>query len=142
VSIVFDRRQASTAARSIDDRHQIARHAGTGCRSSLFDLAQARRDAGDAALVVAEPMPQALGEGTVALLEDDAGRERMRNYGREHARSEFQWEIEKRSLLAAYARLAQRRARAHARKAGTPADTDAPESGSNQRPCGGAGELL
>jgi glycosyltransferase involved in cell wall biosynthesis len=70
----------------------------------LFDLAQARRDAGDAALVVAKPTPQALGEGIVALLEDEAARERMRSYGRERAH-EFQWEVEKRSLLAAYARL-------------------------------------
>ena len=85
----------------------------------LFDLAQARRDAGDAALVVAEPKPpQALGEGIVALLEDEAARERMRSYGRERARGEFQWEVAKRSLLAAYATLAPRRTRAHARRAG------------------------
>jgi hypothetical protein len=32
----------------------------------LFELAQARRGAGDADLVVAEPTPQALGEGIVA----------------------------------------------------------------------------
>ncbi|MFL5237231.1 MAG: glycosyltransferase family 4 protein [Rhizomicrobium sp.] len=92
----------------------------------LFDLAQARGDAGDAGLVVAEPTPRALGEGIVALLEDEAGRERMRNYGRERAYGEFQWEVEKRSLLAAYARLVPRRARAHASKAGTPANTNAP----------------
>ncbi|MBV9241127.1 MAG: glycosyltransferase family 4 protein, partial [Acidobacteria bacterium] len=67
----------------------------------LFDLPQARRDAGDAALVVAKPTPQALGEGIAALLGDEAGRERMRNYGRERAYGEFQWEVEKRSLLTA-----------------------------------------
>jgi len=89
----------------------------------MFDLAQARRDAGDAALVVAEPTPQALGDGIVALLEDEAGRERMRDYGSERAYREFHWEVEKRSLLAAYATLRPRRARAHARKAGTAADT-------------------
>ena len=87
----------------------------------LFDLAQARDDAGDAGLVVAEPTPRALGEGIVALLEDEAGRERMRKYGRERAYGAFQWELEKRSLLAAYATLAPRRARA-----GTPADADLP----------------
>jgi glycosyltransferase involved in cell wall biosynthesis len=76
-----------------------------------FDLAQARLDAGDAGLAVTEPTPQALGEGIVALLEDEAARERMRSYGRERARSEFQWEVEKRSLLAAYASLAPRDAR-------------------------------
>jgi glycosyltransferase involved in cell wall biosynthesis len=77
----------------------------------LFDLAQAKLDAGAAARVVAEPTPQALGEGIVALLEDEAARERMRSYGRERARGEFQWEVEKRSLLAAYASLAPRHAR-------------------------------
>ncbi|WP_369721965.1 glycosyltransferase family 4 protein [Bradyrhizobium sp. LLZ17] len=87
----------------------------------LFDLPQARRDAGDAAVVVGKPTAQALGEGIVALLEDEAGRERMRNYGRERAYGEFQWEIEKRSLLAAYATLVPRRAR----NAGSAADTDA-----------------
>ena len=90
----------------------------------LFDLAQARRDASGAALIVAEPTPQALGEAIVALLEDKAGRERMRNHGRERANSFFQWEVEKRSLLAAYATLAPRRERGHV-KAGTAADTDA-----------------
>ncbi|MBV8963397.1 MAG: hypothetical protein JOY97_09930 [Hyphomicrobiales bacterium] len=75
---------------------------------------------------MAEPTPQALGEGIAALLGDEAGRERMRHYGRERAYDEFQWEVEKRSLLTAYATLAPRRAHAHARKAGIPADTDAP----------------
>ena len=92
----------------------------------LFDLAQARRDAGDAGLLVADPTPQAFGDGIVALLEDEAGREHMRNYGRERAYGEFQWEVEKRSLLAAYATLMPRRALAYARKAGRPADADAP----------------
>jgi hypothetical protein len=47
----------------------------------------------------------------VALLEDEAARERMRSYGRERARDEFQWDVEKQSLLAAYASLAPRQAR-------------------------------
>ncbi|MGY3563504.1 glycosyltransferase involved in cell wall biosynthesis [Bradyrhizobium sp. USDA 4463] len=85
----------------------------------LFDLAQARSDAGDAGLVVAEPTPRALGEGIVALLEDEAGRERMGKYGRERAYGAFQWELEKRSLLAAYTALSPRRARA-----GAPADVN------------------
>jgi glycosyltransferase involved in cell wall biosynthesis len=87
----------------------------------LFDLAQARRDAGDAAVVAAESTPQALGEAIVALLEDEAARERMRSYGRERARGEFQWEVEKRSLLAAYASLTPRLDKA----ARTAAETDA-----------------
>jgi glycosyltransferase involved in cell wall biosynthesis len=70
-----------------------------------FDLMQAKSDAGPAALVVADPTPQALGEGIISLLEDGAARERMRNYGRKRAHR-FQWKVEKRSLLAAYRALA------------------------------------
>jgi glycosyltransferase involved in cell wall biosynthesis len=70
-----------------------------------FDLTQAKSEAGAAALVVADPTPQALGKGIVSLLEDGAARERMRNYGRERAHRDFRWEDEKRSLLAAYATL-------------------------------------
>jgi glycosyltransferase involved in cell wall biosynthesis len=70
-----------------------------------FDLRQAKSDAGAAALVVANPTPQALGDGIVSLLEDAAARERMQTYGRERAQREFQWDVEKRSLLAAYGTL-------------------------------------
>ncbi len=70
-----------------------------------FDLTQAKSEAGAAARVVADPTPQALGEAIVTLLEDGAARERMRHYGRERAHRDFQWEHEKRSLLAAYATL-------------------------------------
>jgi glycosyltransferase involved in cell wall biosynthesis len=76
----------------------------------LFDLAQARHDAGEAGLVVAEPTPQALGEAIMALLEDEAACERMRAFGRERAHDECQWDVEKQSLLAAYASLAPKRA--------------------------------
>jgi glycosyltransferase involved in cell wall biosynthesis len=70
-----------------------------------FDLKQARSDAGAAALVVAEATPQALGEGILSVLEDEAAREQMANYGRERARRAFHWGVEKKSLLAAYAAL-------------------------------------
>jgi glycosyltransferase involved in cell wall biosynthesis len=70
-----------------------------------FDLMQAKSDAGASALVVADPTPQALARGIVSLLEDGPARERMRVYGRERAHSCFQWELEERSLLAAYANL-------------------------------------
>ncbi|WGD54989.1 glycosyltransferase family 4 protein [Bradyrhizobium sp. CB1650] len=89
---------------------KVFEYMAVGLPFVLFDLPQARCDAGDAALVVPEPTPQALGEGIVALLENEAARERMRNYGMERARGELQWEVEKHSLLAAYARLAPRHA--------------------------------
>jgi glycosyltransferase involved in cell wall biosynthesis len=101
-----------------------------------FDLIQAKSDAGAAALVVANSTPQALGDGIVSLLENGAARERMRNYGRERAHREFQWEAEKRSLLAAYATLAPKRdddesesACEYAREAGTNAG---PRAGSQK----------
>src|SRR5262249_55804433 len=90
---------------------KIFEYMAIGLPFVLFDLPQAKRDAGDAALVVAEPTPQALGEGIVALVEDEATRERMRNCGRERACSEFRWEVEERSLLAAYATLGPRHGR-------------------------------
>jgi glycosyltransferase involved in cell wall biosynthesis len=74
-----------------------------------FDLTQVKADAGDAALLVADPTPQALGEKIISLLENPAARERMRNYGKERAHRHFQWEVEKSSLLAAYGMLASRR---------------------------------
>ena len=67
-----------------------------------FDLAQARREAGAAALVVDDATPEALAEAIIALLADEPARRRMRAYGREHAQREFQWESEKKSLLNAY----------------------------------------
>jgi len=129
IGVVPDPPNAASAKMSMI---KVYEYMAIGLPFVLFDLAQARRDAGDAALMVAEPTPQALGEGIVALLEDEAARERMRRYGRERAH-EFQWEVEKHSLLAAYASLAPRHARdnaarsarAYARKAGAPADTDA-----------------
>ena len=90
---------------------KVFEYMAVGLPFVLFDLAQARLDAGDAGLVAAQPTPQALGERIVALLEDEGARERMRSYGRERARSEFQWEVAKRSLLAAYASLVPRHPR-------------------------------
>ncbi len=76
----------------------------------LSDL-QAKLDARAAARVVAEPTPQVLGEGIVALLE---GRGRPRAYAELRPgarRRQISLGVEKRSLLAAYASLAPRRAR-------------------------------
>jgi glycosyltransferase involved in cell wall biosynthesis len=67
-----------------------------------FDLAQARSEAGVAALVVNDTTPEALAEAIIALLADEPARRRMSAYGRAHAPREFQWESEKKSLLNAY----------------------------------------
>jgi glycosyltransferase involved in cell wall biosynthesis len=67
-----------------------------------FNLMQCRREAGEAGLVVEEPTAAAMGKGIVALLGDEAGRARMSAYGRERAAREFQWDNEKKNLLAAY----------------------------------------
>jgi glycosyltransferase involved in cell wall biosynthesis len=67
-----------------------------------FDLAQARSEAGAAALVVDDATPEALAEAIIALLADEPARRRMSAYGRERNEREFQWESEKKSLLNAY----------------------------------------
>jgi glycosyltransferase involved in cell wall biosynthesis len=61
-----------------------------------FDLAQARSEAGAAALVFDDATPEALAEAIIALLADEPARPRN------GAQREFQWESEKKSLLNAY----------------------------------------
>ena len=70
-----------------------------------FDLVQSRSEAGEAALCVGEDTPEALAQGILTLLQDDAMRARMSAYGKKRAFKEFQWESEKKSLLAAYDQL-------------------------------------
>lgn len=67
-----------------------------------FDLSQAKSEAGKASLIVEEATPKGLAEGMIELVEDEARREMSRVYGMERAKREFQWEDEKKSLLAAY----------------------------------------
>jgi glycosyltransferase involved in cell wall biosynthesis len=67
-----------------------------------FDLAQCRREAGDAALMAESDSPESLAEAVLTLLADPERREKMSAYGRTRASREFQWDNEVNSLLAAY----------------------------------------
>lgn len=67
-----------------------------------FDLEQAGKEAGEAALVVKDVSPEALARGMIALIEDGEARQRMSAYGRARAMREFQWANEKSALLEAY----------------------------------------
>lgn len=67
-----------------------------------FDLPQARREAGEAAVVVKEATAERLGQAIVDLLADHEARKRMSALGKERAVREFQWANEKVSLVAAY----------------------------------------
>ncbi|MEM8796997.1 MAG: glycosyltransferase family 4 protein [Pseudomonadota bacterium] len=70
-----------------------------------FDLPQARSEARDAALVAPESTPQSLGDTMITLLDDETSRARMSAYGYERAHREFQWDIEKQTLVKAYHKL-------------------------------------
>ncbi len=67
-----------------------------------FDLKQARKEAGKAALVVTGNTAADLAAGIVGLLADKDRRTEMGTYGARHAQREFQWRNECRALLDAY----------------------------------------
>jgi glycosyltransferase involved in cell wall biosynthesis len=67
-----------------------------------FDLAQCRREAGEAALVAEPDTPESLAEAMLTLLADDERRLSMSAYGVARATREFRWENEVPSLIAAY----------------------------------------
>ena len=71
---------------------------------AMFDLTQARSEAQEAALVVAEHSAAALADGILALADDPARRAEMGRIGRAEAEKSFRWEIEVEALLAAHAR--------------------------------------
>jgi glycosyltransferase involved in cell wall biosynthesis len=70
-----------------------------------FNLRQATREAGSAALVVSEHSPRALADGIIALIDDPERRRRMGRSGRATAEREFQWPAEARQYLDAYDNL-------------------------------------
>lgn len=72
----------------------------------MYDLAQARSEARDAALVAEDCTPAAMADGLLALIDDEPRRKRMGAWGRETAQREFRWEKESASLRAAYEALA------------------------------------
>jgi glycosyltransferase involved in cell wall biosynthesis len=67
-----------------------------------FDLQQARREAGDAALVVSGHSPAALADGIIALADDPDRRRRMAESGHVIAGRDFQWPAEVVRYLAAF----------------------------------------
>lgn len=66
-----------------------------------FNLTQARREAGEAALVADIHSPSALADGIVALADDPGRRQQMANAGRSIARRQFSWAGEAKRYLAA-----------------------------------------
>lgn len=73
-----------------------------------FNLRQAIRDAGNAAIVVAEHSPQALADGILALVDDPQRCYEMASVGRAVAEREFQWTTEARRYLGAYRTMFRR----------------------------------
>jgi glycosyltransferase involved in cell wall biosynthesis len=67
-----------------------------------FDLAQARREAGEASLVAQEGEPASLADAIATLAADPDRRARMSAYGAAHAAEAFSWEGQEPELLAAY----------------------------------------
>jgi glycosyltransferase involved in cell wall biosynthesis len=72
----------------------------------MFDLAQARSEAREAALVVEDDTPERLADGILALADDPERRARMGAWGRAAAEREFLWSKETESLLRAYRAVA------------------------------------
>ncbi|MQW42750.1 glycosyltransferase family 4 protein [Sinorhizobium meliloti] len=70
-----------------------------------FNLRQATREAGNAALVVQEHSPRALTDGILALIDDPERRRHMALSGRAIAEREFRWPAEARRYLEVYRNL-------------------------------------
>ena len=70
-----------------------------------FNLRQATREAGNAALVLAEHSPRALADGILELIDDPERRKDMGLAGRAIAEREFQWPAEARQYVGAYQNL-------------------------------------
>lgn len=67
-----------------------------------FNLRQAAREAGEAALVLDDDTPEALAGGIVDLIDDPMRRKRMSLYGLSTAHREFRWSAAEANYLAAY----------------------------------------
>jgi glycosyltransferase involved in cell wall biosynthesis len=67
-----------------------------------FDLAQAAREAGEAAHVVSGGDPESLAHGIAALLDDPARRAQMGAAGHERAVRDFDWSTQTPALIEAY----------------------------------------
>ena len=85
--------------------NKVFEYMAMGIPFVMYDLAESRRTAGEAALVAAEHTPESLGEAILALVDDPARRREMSDHGAARAQAEFQWSQEKDKLLAAYAEV-------------------------------------
>ncbi|PTM97182.1 glycosyltransferase family 4 protein [Mycoplana dimorpha] len=78
-----------------------------------FNLGQATKEAGEAALVVPEHSPKALADGILTLIDDPARRQKMSMVGRAVAERDFCWTGEAARYLKTYTDLFRRRFEAH-----------------------------
>jgi glycosyltransferase involved in cell wall biosynthesis len=70
-----------------------------------FDLEQSRLEAGEAGFVAKEPTAEAMADAIVSLLDNEPLRQQMSKIGKERARLEFRWDVEKKTLTQHYRRL-------------------------------------
>jgi glycosyltransferase involved in cell wall biosynthesis len=82
--------------------NKVFEYMALGIPFAQFDLPQAAREAGDAALIAKGPGPEALADALAALADDPEGRARMAARGAERAAREFTWESQVPALLEAY----------------------------------------
>jgi glycosyltransferase involved in cell wall biosynthesis len=68
----------------------------------LYDLAEGRRSAGDAALYAQPNDPMDFAEQILKLLDSEALRQELGTRGRRRIEEKLNWEIEKKALLEAY----------------------------------------
>lgn len=82
--------------------NKVFEYMALGLPFAMFDLPQARAEAGEAAVVAAAPGPEALADALVALADDPQRRAVMRAAGLARAAREFTWESQESALLDAY----------------------------------------
>lgn len=85
--------------------NKVFEYMALGIPFAMYDLAQASREAGDAALVVnarGGPAHAALAAGLAALMDDPERCARMRTVGLERSAREFTWSTQETALLEAY----------------------------------------
>lgn len=82
--------------------NKVFEYMALGLPFVMFDLTQARREAGDAAVIAGGSTPEALAETIAALADDHERRATMAERGRARAAREFTWESQEGPLLEAY----------------------------------------
>ncbi len=83
--------------------NKVFEYMALGLPFAMYDLPQARREAGDAALVVETPGGEALADRIAARIDAPERRARMREAGLARALRDFTWESQEPALLEAYA---------------------------------------